>query len=83
MIFLFAFIQSFGWISTIFLNDLIVNSTVGMFGILAFDIFVAPGVGIWMIVYCFAGIEGYDGKGCAGGINGLIPTNSPSDPNAT
>tara|TARA_B110001450_G_C17282506_1_gene344088 strand:- start:129 stop:308 length:180 start_codon:yes stop_codon:yes gene_type:complete len=53
---------------------LAVNGTVGAFAVLGFDAFVAPALGIWITVYCFAGIEGYDGKGCANGISGLIPT---------
>ena len=72
MLFLFAFIQSFGWISTIFINDLIVGFSTFFLTILAFDFIGGPIIGTWILIYCFAGIEGYDGKGCAAGISGLI-----------
>ena len=78
MLALSAFIMSFGWISTIFVNDLVVNFSVVGFAIIAFDIIGAPIVGTWVLIYCFAGISGYDGKGCSSGISGLIPSSSSS-----
>ena len=76
MLFFFFFIQAFGWLSTIAINEIVIQSSVGGFAIAAYDILVAPAIGIWIIVYCFAGISGYDGKGCTNGVNGLIPYSS-------
>ena len=70
---LFTIASSFGWMSTFVINDIWVNASVVGLALVAFDFTFAPAIGVVVTIYCFAGINGWNGNGCSNGISGIIP----------